>query len=120
MSKAADMVKNNSFDDLVGKSPEDPLYKAVFDKLLITSAIYKNKAGADDTITGVPKEGSWIKYNGPDGKPILLRVTYNGHLDTSGFSNRAYAEFQDTEGNMYSMNGSATLGRGVDRKYNRV
>lgn len=115
-----DIVAKKSYDAyLVGKPTSDPIYKAILDKTAPLSLSYNDNAWRNDTITGAPAAGTWVKYQTPDGVK-MLKVTYNGHLNTGGTSDRAYLEFQDSEGNMYSTGGaSTTLVKGTNTKYKR-
>jgi hypothetical protein len=116
-SRAKTIVDSQDFAQLSKLKTDDPLYKAVLGKMTSASFGYKNNALKNDTFTNAPAVGTWIKYKTPDGEKII-KVTYSGYVNTSGSSDRAYMEFEDTEGNVYSTSGdNTTLRRGKETKY---
>lgn len=117
---ANQLIGGQRYQELVGKKDSDPLVQAVMKKTTPLTMSYNNRLGAPDTITNAPAAGTWVRYKTPDGDKLLL-VTYNGHLDTAGTSNRAYLEFTDLNGQVYSTSGnSVDLVKGSNTKYKRT
>lgn len=105
-AKAKTIVNTGTFEsELQGKTYDDPLVKAVLKSVQPTTMSYRNRKGLNDQITGGPNVGTWIKYKTPDGER-LLKVTFNGHLNTAGTSDQAYMEFTGIDGTVYSSSGT--------------
>jgi hypothetical protein len=118
-SRADSIVAASDFTKLQGKSYDDPLVQAVMKKMQPTTMSYRNRMGKNDEFTGAPEVGTWIKYQTPDGER-LLKVTFKGHLNTAGTSDRAYMELTDIEGNVYSTEGNSTkLKKGINTKFTK-
>jgi hypothetical protein len=118
-SRADSIIAASDFTKLQGKSYDDPLVQAVMKKMQPTTMSYRNRIGKNDEFTGAPEVGTWIKYQTPDGER-LLKVTFKGHLNTAGTSDRAYMELTDIEGNIYSTEGNSTkLIKGTNTKFTK-